>query len=70
MFVVRTELQGVPGDIHRRIDLAGEGFLGRLAARQRRRRGTGARFGGTANLDAFTGTRGVTVRGEIAPCPF
>jgi benzaldehyde dehydrogenase (NAD) len=32
--------------------------------------GTGARFGGTANLDAFTDTRWVTVRGEIAPYPF
>jgi benzaldehyde dehydrogenase (NAD) len=32
--------------------------------------GTGARFGGTANLDAFTETRWVTVRGEIAPYPF
>lgn len=32
--------------------------------------GTGARFGGTANLDAFTGTRWVTIRGDIAPYPF
>ena len=32
--------------------------------------GTGARFGGTANLDAFTDTRWVTVRAEIAPYPF
>jgi benzaldehyde dehydrogenase (NAD) len=32
--------------------------------------GTGARFGGTANLDAFTDIRWVTVRGEIAPYPF
>jgi benzaldehyde dehydrogenase (NAD) len=32
--------------------------------------GTGARFGGTANLDAFTETRWVTVRAEIAPYPF
>ncbi len=32
--------------------------------------GTGARFGGTANLDAFTDTRWVTVRGDIAPYPF
>ena len=32
--------------------------------------GTGARFGGTANLDAFTDTRWVTMRGEIAPYPF
>src|ERR1700722_18372112 len=32
--------------------------------------GTGARFGGTANLDAFTETRWVTVRGDIAPYPF
>jgi benzaldehyde dehydrogenase (NAD) len=32
--------------------------------------GTGARFGGSANLDAFTDTRWVTVRGEIAPYPF
>jgi benzaldehyde dehydrogenase (NAD) len=32
--------------------------------------GTGARFGGTANLDAFTDTRWVTLRGEIAGYPF
>jgi hypothetical protein len=32
--------------------------------------GTGARFGGAANLEAFTGTRWVTVRGDIAPYPF
>jgi benzaldehyde dehydrogenase (NAD) len=32
--------------------------------------GTGARFGGTANLDAFTDTRWITVRGDIAPHPF
>ena len=32
--------------------------------------GTGARFGGAANLDAFTDTRWVTVRGDIAPYPF
>ncbi len=32
--------------------------------------GTGARFGGTANLDAFTDTRWVTVRGDVAPYPF
>lgn len=32
--------------------------------------GTGARFGGSANLDAFTGTRWVTIRGEITPYPF
>src|ERR1700728_3039117 len=32
--------------------------------------GTGARFGGTANLDAFTDTRWVTIRAEIAPYPF
>ena len=29
--------------------------------------GTGARFGGTANLEAFTDTRWVTIRGDIAP---
>jgi benzaldehyde dehydrogenase (NAD) len=29
--------------------------------------GTGARFGGAANLDAFTETRWVTMRGDIAP---
>ena len=29
-----------------------------------------ARFGGTANLDAFTETRWVTIRGDIAPYPF
>ncbi|HEY2506100.1 MAG TPA: benzaldehyde dehydrogenase [Streptosporangiaceae bacterium] len=32
--------------------------------------GTGARFGGLANLDAFTDTRWVTMRGDIAPYPF
>jgi benzaldehyde dehydrogenase (NAD) len=32
--------------------------------------GTGARFGGSANLDAFTDTRWVTVRGDISPYPF
>jgi benzaldehyde dehydrogenase (NAD) len=32
--------------------------------------GTGARFGGTANLEAFTETRWVTVRGDITPYPF
>jgi hypothetical protein len=32
--------------------------------------GTGARFGGTENLDAFTDTRWVTIRGDIAPYPF
>jgi benzaldehyde dehydrogenase (NAD) len=26
--------------------------------------------GGTANLDAFTETRWVTIRGDIAPYPF
>ncbi|HEY4701075.1 MAG TPA: benzaldehyde dehydrogenase, partial [Streptosporangiaceae bacterium] len=31
---------------------------------------TGARFGGTANLDAFTETRWVTIRGDITPYPF
>jgi benzaldehyde dehydrogenase (NAD) len=32
--------------------------------------GTGARFSGTANLEAFTDTRWVTIRGDIAPYPF
>jgi benzaldehyde dehydrogenase (NAD) len=32
--------------------------------------GTGSRFGGSANLDAFTETRWVTIRGDIAPYPF
>jgi benzaldehyde dehydrogenase (NAD) len=32
--------------------------------------GTGVRFGGSANLDAFTETRWVTMRGDIAPYPF
>ncbi len=32
--------------------------------------GTGARFGGTANLDAFTETRWVTMSGDITPYPF
>ena len=31
---------------------------------------SGARFGGVANLEAFTETRWVTVRGDIAPYPF
>ncbi len=32
--------------------------------------GTGARFGGSANVDAFTDARWVTVRADIAPYPF
>jgi benzaldehyde dehydrogenase (NAD) len=32
--------------------------------------GTGARFGGLGNIEAFTDTRWVTVRGDIAPYPF
>jgi len=32
--------------------------------------GTGTRFGGSANLEAFTETRWVTVQGDIAPYPF
>jgi benzaldehyde dehydrogenase (NAD) len=32
--------------------------------------GTGARFGGSANLEAFTDTRWVTMRADIAPYPF
>lgn len=32
--------------------------------------GTGARFGGTSNLEAFTDVRWVTMRGDIAPYPF
>jgi benzaldehyde dehydrogenase (NAD) len=32
--------------------------------------GTGARFGGASNLDAFTETRWVTVQGEINQHPF
>ena len=28
------------------------------------------RFGGTSNLEAFTDTRWVTIRGDIAPYPF
>jgi benzaldehyde dehydrogenase (NAD) len=32
--------------------------------------GTGVRFGGTANLDAFTETRWITMRGEIPAYPF
>ena len=32
--------------------------------------GTGSRFGGDANLDAFTETRWITMRGDIAPYPF
>jgi benzaldehyde dehydrogenase (NAD) len=32
--------------------------------------GTGARFGGSSNIEAFTDTRWVTIRGDIAPYPF
>jgi benzaldehyde dehydrogenase (NAD) len=32
--------------------------------------GTGARFGGQANLDAFTDQRWITVRGDVPPYPF
>ena len=32
--------------------------------------GTGARFGGTSNLEAFTEMHWVTMRGDIAPYPF
>lgn len=32
--------------------------------------GTGARFGGASNVEAFTDTRWVTIRGDIAPYPF
>jgi benzaldehyde dehydrogenase (NAD) len=32
--------------------------------------GTGARFGGTANLDAFTDQRWITVRGDVPEYPF
>ena len=32
--------------------------------------GTGARFGGSANLDAFTDSRWITVRGQIPEYPF
>ena len=32
--------------------------------------GTGTRFGGTANLEAFTETRWVTIQGDIATYPF
>jgi benzaldehyde dehydrogenase (NAD) len=32
--------------------------------------GTGARFGGAANIDAFTDQRWITVRGEIPQYPF
>lgn len=32
--------------------------------------GKSTRFGGTANLDAFTETRWITIRGDIAPYPF
>ena len=32
--------------------------------------GTGARFGGAANVDAFTDTRWITVRGDIPEYPF
>ncbi|MDQ2877445.1 MAG: hypothetical protein M3Y33_22610 [Actinomycetota bacterium] len=45
-------------------------FLGAETWRGKAYSGTGARFGGRANLEAFTGTRWITVRGDIAPCPF
>lgn len=32
--------------------------------------GTGARFGGEANIEAFTETRWTTVRGDVAGYPF
>jgi benzaldehyde dehydrogenase (NAD) len=32
--------------------------------------GTGARFGGNANLDAFTDQRWITIRGDIPAYPF
>ncbi|MGW2685539.1 benzaldehyde dehydrogenase [Streptomyces sp. NPDC001414] len=32
--------------------------------------GTGARFGGESNLEAFTDVRWTTVRGDVAPYPF
>jgi benzaldehyde dehydrogenase (NAD) len=32
--------------------------------------GTGTRFGGTANLEAFAETRWVTMQGDITPYPF
>ena len=32
--------------------------------------GTGSRFGGDANLDAFTDLRWTTVRGDVARYPF
>jgi benzaldehyde dehydrogenase (NAD) len=32
--------------------------------------GTGARFGGSANLDAFTDARWITLRGQIPDYPF
>jgi len=32
--------------------------------------GTGARFGGAANLDAFTDQRWITFRGDVPPYPF
>jgi benzaldehyde dehydrogenase (NAD) len=32
--------------------------------------GNGSRLGGTSNLEAFTETRWITVRGDIAPYPF
>jgi benzaldehyde dehydrogenase (NAD) len=32
--------------------------------------GTGVRFGGDANLNAFTDTRWITMRGELPSYPF
>jgi benzaldehyde dehydrogenase (NAD) len=45
-------------------------FTGSTAAGGIGASGTGASFGGAANLEAFTDTRWVTIRGDIAPYPF
>ena len=44
--------------------------LGRTGIATPAASGTGARFGGTSNLEAFTDTRWVTIRGDIATYPF
>ena len=57
-------LQAFPSTVHCVLDEAVAPFGGSLDS------GNGARFGGSANLDAFTETRWITLRGEIPQYPF
>jgi benzaldehyde dehydrogenase (NAD) len=59
-----------PADVARAAQLAAAAQPAWAATPHTERSGTGARFGGTANLEAFTDTRWVTIRGDIAPYPF